>query len=64
MKYNIDPELELISKIKMPNNPKLLPFMNMAFVSLSVIPFVKMTTEGLVDVNLQKKMDMPPVLMK
>ena len=30
MKYNIDPELELISKIKMPNNPKLLPFMNMA----------------------------------
>ena len=30
MKYNIDPELELISKIKMPNNPKLLPFMNAA----------------------------------
>ena len=28
MKYNIDPELELISKIKMPNNPKLLPLMN------------------------------------
>ena len=30
MKYNIDPELELISKFKMPNNPKLLPLMNAA----------------------------------
>jgi len=30
MKYNIDPELSLISKIKMPNNPKLLPLMNAA----------------------------------
>ncbi len=28
MKYNIDSELKLISKIKMPNNPKLLPVMN------------------------------------
>ncbi len=30
------------------------PFMNMAFVSLSVIPSLKMTTLGLVDVNKQK----------
>lgn len=30
------------------------PFMNMAFVSLSVIPSLKMTTLGLVDVNEQK----------
>ena len=28
MKYNIDPELGFISKIKMPNNPRLLPLMN------------------------------------
>lgn len=28
MKYNIDPELGLIAKIKMPGNPKLLPLMN------------------------------------
>ena len=27
------------------------PFMNMAFVSLPVIPSLKMTTKGLVDVN-------------
>lgn len=30
MKYNIDPELGLIAKIKMPRNPKLLPVMNLA----------------------------------
>lgn len=30
MKYNIDPELEFISKIKMPNCPSLLPAMNLA----------------------------------
>ena len=30
------------------------PFMNMAFVSLSVIPSLKMTTLGLVDVNKQE----------
>ena len=30
MKYNIDPELALISKIKMPGNPKLLPLINRA----------------------------------
>ena len=31
------------------------PFMNMAFVSLTVIPSLKMTTQGLVDVNEQKR---------
>lgn len=31
------------------------PFMNMAFVSLSVIPSLKMTTQGLVDVNTQTR---------
>ena len=31
------------------------PFMNMAFVSLSVIPSLKMTTLGLVDVNKQER---------
>lgn len=30
------------------------PFMNMAFVSLSVIPSIKMTTRGLIDVNTQQ----------
>lgn len=30
------------------------PFMNLAFVSLPVIPNLKMTTQGLVDVNSQK----------
>jgi len=30
VKYHIDPELELIAKIKMPGNPKLLPLMNLA----------------------------------
>lgn len=28
MKYNIDPELKMVSKIKMPNYPKLLPIIN------------------------------------
>ena len=31
------------------------PFMNMAFVSLSVIPSLKMTTQGLVDVDRQER---------
>ena len=31
------------------------PFMNMAFVSLSVIPSLKMTTQGLVDVDRQQR---------
>ena len=34
------------------------PFMNMAFVSLSVIPSVKMTTQGLVDVNKQERISL------
>lgn len=34
--------------------PEIKPFMNMAFVSLPVIPSLKMTTLGLVDVNNQK----------
>lgn len=33
MKYNIDPELSLIAKVKMPGNPKLLPLMNQAIRS-------------------------------
>ncbi len=34
------------------------PFMNMAFVSLSVIPSLKMTTQGLVDVDQQKRVSL------
>ena len=37
-------------------NPQIEPFMNMAFVSLAVIPEVKITTKGLVDVTSQKLM--------
>ncbi len=34
------------------------PFMNMAFVSLPVIPYLKMTTQGLVDVGAFKRVDL------
>ncbi len=34
------------------------PFMNMAFVSLPVIPSIKMTTQGLVDVNKQERISL------
>lgn len=34
------------------------PFMNMAFVSLSVIPSLKMLTTGLIDVNKQEKISL------
>jgi len=34
------------------------PFMNMAFVSLSVIPSIKMTTLGLVDVDKQERISL------
>ena len=34
------------------------PFMNMAFVSLPVIPSIKMTTQGLFDVNAQKRLSL------
>lgn len=42
----------IVHKLGVPNN--ITPFMNMAFVSLPVIPSIKMTTLGLVDVNSQK----------
>ena len=38
--------------------PEIAPFMNMAFVSLPVIPKLKMTTQGLVDVNLWKRVSL------
>lgn len=34
------------------------PFMNMAFVSLPVIPSIKMTTQGLVDVDRQERISL------
>lgn len=34
------------------------PFMNMAFVSLTVIPSIKMTTQGLVDVDRQERISL------
>lgn len=34
------------------------PFMNMAFVSLTVIPNLKMSTQGLVDVNQMQRVDL------
>ena len=34
------------------------PFMNMAFVSLPVIPSIKMTTQGLVDVDKQERISL------
>ncbi len=40
---------EMVHKLGVKEN--IAPFMNMAFVSLSVIPDLKMTTQGLVDVN-------------
>ena len=39
-------------------NEGIEPFMNMAFVSLSVIPTLKMTTQGLVNVNDFKRVDL------
>lgn len=39
-------------------SPDVEPFMTTAFVSLSVIPHIKMTTTGLVDVDLQKRIDL------
>lgn len=34
------------------------PFMNMAFLSLPVIPSIKMTTQGLVDVDKQERVSL------
>ena len=39
-------------------NEGIEPFMNMAFVSLSVIPTLKMTTQGLVNVDDFKRVDL------
>ena len=39
-------------------NGSIEPFMNLAFVSLTVIPSIKMTTHGLVDVNRQQLLDL------
>ena len=39
-------------------NEGIEPFMNMAFVSLPVIPALKMTTQGLVDVSEFKRVDL------
>jgi len=47
---------DMIHSCGVPENVE--PFMNMAFVSLTVIPFIKMSTHGLVDVNSQKLIDL------
>ncbi len=39
-------------------NEGIEPFMNMAFVSLTVIPNLKMSTQGLVDVNKQERVSL------
>ena len=39
-------------------NEGIEPFMNMAFVSLPVIPSLKMTTKGLIDVDNQRLVDL------
>ena len=39
-------------------NDGIEPFMNMAFVSLTVIPSLKMSTQGLVDVNRMDRVDL------
>ncbi|MBP0979084.1 MAG: adenine deaminase [Oscillospiraceae bacterium] len=43
-----------VAVYKLGVSEKIEPFMNMAFVSLSVIPSIKMTTKGLIDVNKQE----------
>lgn len=40
------------------SNNEIEPFMNMAFVSLAVIPNLKITSKGLVDVNEQKLVEL------
>ena len=39
-------------------NDNIEPFMNMAFVSLSVIPSIKMTTQGLVNVDKMERVEL------
>lgn len=48
--------IDVLYSFGVPKN--IAPLMNMAFVSLSVIPDLKMTTKGLVDVNRQKIVDL------
>ena len=43
---------EAVMELGVPDN--ISPFMNMAFVSLTVIPKIKMSTYGLVDVADQQ----------
>ena len=43
---------EAVRRLGVPEN--ISPYMNMAFVSLTVIPHIKMTTHGLVDVRTQR----------
>ena len=43
---------EAVRELGVPDN--ISPFMNMAFVSLTVIPKIKMSTYGLVDVAAQQ----------
>ena len=43
---------EAVRELGVPDN--ISPFMNMAFVSLTVIPKIKMSTYGLVDVASQQ----------
>lgn len=45
-----------VYKLGVPDN--IEPFMNMAFVSLAVIPSIKMTTQGLFDVVNQKRLSL------
>lgn len=47
---------ELIKNYGVPEG--IEPFMNMAFVSLPVIPYLKITTMGLIDVRNQKQVDL------
>ena len=47
---------DTVRKLGVPDN--ISPFMNMAFVSLSVIPHIKMTTHGLVDAAAQRPLSL------
>ena len=47
---------EVVQEFGVPK--ELEPFMSMAFVSLPVIPALKMTTQGLVDVNKQERVSL------
>ena len=51
-------EMVRASVSELGSTKEIEPFMNMAFVSLSVIPSIKMTTHGLVDVNKQVRISL------